>query len=239
MKQTFYITLAAAVIAISALSSCNMSCKNGSGTMATDTRKVDDFTKIEVSGGCKVTLKQDSSLSVTLTTDDNLLGDIKTSVSGGTLKIKPEENICTEGNINIVIGVRNLEKIEGTGAVEFISDGKLIAQNFDISLSGAGKVNLDLNAAKVHTEANGATEIALRGQATSHDIEISGTGKIDALDFVVSNYNIETSGAGESKINVLKSLIVKTSGASSIQYRGNPTTIKNNESGASSVKKID
>ncbi|RYZ99468.1 MAG: DUF2807 domain-containing protein [Sphingobacteriaceae bacterium] len=239
MKQAFYITLAAAGIAVSALSSCGNSCSTGSGDLATDTRKVDDFTKIEVSGGFKVTLKQDSSLSVVLTADDNLLGIIKTTVSGGTLKIKPEHNLCATDNATVVIGVRNLEKIEGSGAVEFISDGKLNTKDFDISLSGAGRVDLDLNAANVHTDVSGATELILKGQATTHDVEFSGTGKINALDFVVGSYNIETSGASESKINVLKSLIVKTSGASNIEYRGNPTTVKNHESGASSIKKID
>ncbi|RCH56366.1 DUF2807 domain-containing protein [Mucilaginibacter hurinus] len=238
MKPYLYIPFIAS-IAVTAFSSCNNSCKQGSGNIATDTRKVEDFTKIEVSGGYKVTLKQDSSLSIAITTDDNLFDDIKTSVSGGTLTIKPNKNICATESSTLVIGVRNLEKIAGSGAVDFASAGKLTTGNLSISLSGSGKVDLDLNAANVYTEASGATELKLRGQATAHSIEMSGSGKVEALDFVVGNYTINTSGASESSINVLNSLIVKTSGSSSIQYRGNPRTVKNDESGASSIKKIE
>ena len=238
MKKIF-ITFIAAGLAISGLSSCGLSCKKGSGNTTTDSRKVEDFTKIDISGGYKVVLKQDSSLSVAITTDDNLQQYVKTSVSGSTLKISSKKNICASGETTVLIGLRHVEDIEASGAVEIRSDGKLVTQNLDISLSGAGKVDLDLNAAKVHTKGSGATELKFRGQASSHSIELSGTGKVDALDFVVGSYVIETSGASESNINVLKSLIVKTSGTSNVRYRGNPTTVKNQESGASSVKKID
>lgn len=237
MKNTLYTTLL--IAAAAAVSSCNIDCQEGSGKAVTDKRKVAEFTKIEISGGYKVLLKQDSSLSVAVTIDDNLLQFVKTEVSGNTLRIETEKNICSGGQGEIVIGVRNLEAISASGAIELRSDGKLVTKDLDIDLSGAGKVDLDLDAANVHTEGSGATELYFRGQATSHSVELSGTGKIDALDFIVGSYNIETSGASESKINVLKSLIVKTSGAADIQYKGNPTTVKNHESGASSIKKID
>jgi ribosomal protein S17 len=240
MKKAFYITFIAAGIAATVFSSsCNIACKQGSGTTSTDNRKVSDFTKIEISGGYKVVLKQDSSLSVSVTVDDNLQKYVKTTVSGSTLRIENDGNICASGDAVVIVGVRNLEKIDGSGAVEIRSDGKLVTKDLDIDLSGAGKLNLDLDAANVHTEGSGATELTFKGQATSHSIELSGTGNVEALDFIVGSYNIETSGASESRINVLKSLIVKTSGASNIQYKGNPTTVKNHESGASTIKKID
>src|SRR6218665_3626512 len=114
----------AAAIAAGALTSCNVNCEKGSGSMHTEVRTMKDFKKIDISGGYKVTLKQDSSLTVAITADDNLLQYIKTNIDGGHLKIETKKSICTEGDFELVIGVRNLEAIRTAGAVKIITDGK-------------------------------------------------------------------------------------------------------------------
>ena len=68
---------------------------------------------------------------------------------------------------------------------------------------------------------------------------MSGAGNLNALDFVVANYRVETSGLSRCKINVLKELSINTSGAGSVEYKGNPTQINNQHSGLTSIKKID
>lgn len=64
-------------------------------------------------------------------------------------------------------------------------------------------------------------------------------GKINAFDFVVGEYTIRSSGASHCKINVLKTLNVHSSGASEIKYKGSPSTVNNDKSGASSIEKVD
>ena len=108
-----------------------------------------------------------------------------------------------------------------------------------LELNGASKVDMDLNAANVVTEGSGSTDMTLRGQATSHKIEFAGSGKVKAGDFVVGSYDIETTGASECTINVLKDLNVNTTGAADIKYRGNPTSVNTSKTGAASVTKID
>ncbi|MDB5111476.1 MAG: hypothetical protein JWR67_2590 [Mucilaginibacter sp.] len=226
-------------VSIILLSSCRLHCVRGSGNPGTETRKISDFTKIDVSGEFRVNLKQDSSSSLTITADDNLLKYIKTTVSDGKLRIETKKNICSRGEMTVNIGIRNIKEMEASGAVEVTSDGKINTQDIHFKLSGATKLTMDLNAANVNTEGSGATKITLTGQASSHNIELSGVGKLNALDFVVGNYNISTSGASKCQINVLNSLNIHTSGASKIQYRGNPKDVNNDKSGASSVEKVN
>jgi hypothetical protein len=238
-KIHFYLLLIIAGISFGVLSSCRFNCVKGSGKQISETRKTEEFRRIDVSGGFKVNLKQDSSNSLTINADDNLLKYIKTSVEGGRLRIYTKRNLCNSGQITVNVGFRTLDELKGSGAIEFVSDGKVNTQDLHIELSGACKVNMELNADNVRTEGSGATEIMLKGQASSHNIELSGTGKVNALDFVVGSYNIHTSGASHCQINVLKELNVHTSGASEIQYRGNPSSVNNDKSGASSITKID
>lgn len=238
-KYLSTLTIAGALITTGILSSCNYRCVHGSGNQTTEKRKAEDFKKVDISGAFKVHLKQDSSLTIDIKADDNLIKYISTSVEGGVLHIKSRKNFCDPGDMVINIGVKNLDEIKASGAVEVNSDGKLNAKDFKLDLSGATKITLDLNAANVSTDGSGATEVHLTGQAASHKIDLSGAGKIEAFDFVVGDYDIETSGIGHCKINVLKTLNVHTSGASEIQYKGSPSTVNNDKSGASSIKKVD
>jgi len=160
-------------------------------------------------------------------------------VSGGKLKLSTKKNICSSGEITIVIGVRNINDVDASGAVEITSSGRINTGDIHFDLSGATKVDLDLNAATVNTEGSGSTEIKLKGQAGTHNVDLTGSGNLAALDFVVGKYNIETTGAADCKINVLNSLSVNSTGASDIQYRGNPSSVNSDKAGSSSIKKID
>jgi hypothetical protein len=225
-------------LAATGLSACHFRCVHGSGNMVSQDRKVGDFTRISIAGGYKVTLKQDSTYGIRITGDDNLLKYIKTELQGDKLKIYSKKNFCSRGPMLITIGIGNLSELKASGGIEIDSDGQIKANDIAFDLSGATKIRIDLNAANVTTSGSGATELNLKGQATSHNIELSGSGHVNALDFVVGNCEIETSGVGESKVNVLHTLSIHSSGASSVKYKGNPT-ITNDKSGVSSVEKID
>ncbi|MBB3970587.1 head GIN domain-containing protein [Mucilaginibacter phyllosphaerae] len=239
-KIDFKILILIAAVSVTLFSSCRrFRCIKGKGEIRTESRKMKSFTKIDVSGGYRVVLKQDSSEAISISIDDNLMKYVETTIEGNTLTVHSRKNICPSGEATLTIGVKNLDGIAAAGAVDFKSDGRLNTKDLDIDLSGSTKIDIELNAAKVHTSASGSSEIYLKGQAASHDIDMSGSGKVEALDFVVGKYKISTSGASECKINVLNELDVHTSGSSDIQYRGNPGKVNNDQSGASSVKKIN
>lgn len=233
------LALTAVAVALSSLTACQFSCIRGSGHQATENLKVGDFTRLDIAGGFKVNLRQDSSLNVSLTADDNLLKNVDIQVSGNRLRIHNRKSVCNTGEMVLNIGVRNLEEIRASGAVEVNGQGKINTHDLALNLSGATRVNMDLNAGNVTSKGSGSTEIHLSGQATSHNIDLSGSGKLYAFDFVAGAYNIITTGASECQINVLKSLKVHTSGASEIQYKGNPTEVSDEKSGASSVTKVN
>ena len=222
------------------LSSCSgLDCIEASGNQISQDRNVGSFTRVETSGSMKIILKQGPVNSVKITADDNILKEIETNVSGNKLYIDLEKNFCNSGPITVYITSKDYEGVSASGAVEVLSDGKLNLNDFELDLSGSSKVDLDLNAANVKTSSSGASEIFLKGQAGSHELDLSGSTSVEALDFVVGRYRIESSGASNSRINVLNELNLSSSGSSDVEYRGNPSNIKNDESGASSLKKID
>ena len=240
MKKLYSVAmLLIAVLLLSVLSSCRFGCIKGSGHQVTESHKMNDFTRLDISGGFKINLKQDSSLTVSVTADDNLMKYIHASLDGDKLRIYSKKNLCGSSEIVLNIGVKNLEVIKISGGINLATDGKLITKDLHLELNGASKIDMDLNAANVFTEGSGSTDMTLRGQASSHKIEFAGSGKVKALDFVVGSYDIETTGASDCSINVLKDLNVKTTGAADIKYRGNPTSVNTSKTGAASVTKIE
>lgn len=230
--------LCVAALSLSILSSCRLGCVKGSGHQITENHKASDFTRLDISGGFKINLKQDSSLTVSVTADDNLMKYIHINSEGDKLRIYSKKNICGSGEIVLNIGVKNLEVIKTSGGISLVTDGKLNTKDLHLELNGASRIDMDLNAANLFTEGSGSTDMTLRGQATSHKIEFAGSGKVKAGDFVVGSYDIETTGASECTINVLKDLNVNTTGAADIKYRGNPTNVNTSKTGAASVTKI-
>jgi len=240
MKRAFTIILAVAALAsVATLSSCRFNCKRGSGNQVTENRSLAGFSEIEISGDYQVNIKQDSNYAVNITADDNLMQYVKTEVNGDRLKIHTSRNICNAGPFIVNISLRELNFLRGSGAIKITSVGKITTKDLQLKLSGATKVNLDLNADNVRTTGSGLTEINLRGQASSHVVEMSGSGTLNALGFVVAKYSIESSGISHCKINVLNELNINSSGASDVQYKGNPSTVNNNKAGASTLQKID
>lgn len=237
--KTKHLVIALSFAAIlGGLSSCMINCVHGSGSEATENRKVSDFSRIDISGGFKVILKQDSSLALKITADDNLLKYIKTTVNGGKLHIYTRRNVCNNGGMTIYIGIHHLEELQASGGIDVEGDGKITTQDMHFRLSGATKVTMELNAANVTTSGSGSTELNLKGQASSHDIDLKGSGKVNALDFVVGNCDIQTTGVGECNVNVLHALNINSTGASDVKYRGNPN-VTEHKAGASSVEKIN
>ncbi len=227
------------LFAVFALPSCNIVCQKGSGRQIVEKRNVGIFSKLDIAGDYKVIIKQDTSASVTITADDNLMKYIKTNLSGDKLTIHTSKNVCSSGQFILNISLRDLSVIKASGSIDVVSNGKLTTQDIELQLSGSTKVTLDLNAKNLTTRSSGSTELNLTGQATSHAIETSGSSQLNALNFVVSKYQISTSGSSECKINVLNDLSVNSSGSSDVQYRGNPSNINNNKSGSSSLNKIN
>ena len=178
-------------------------------------------------------------MAVKVTADDNLLKYIKTETEGSKLHIYSKRNLCNNGQLVINVGVKNLDEIKASGAVEVESDGEVTTQDLHFKLSGATKITMDLNAGNVTTSGSGVTELNLKGQATSHNIDLSGDSKVYALDFVVSSCEIESSGVGHCEVNVLNSLNIHSSGASEVKYRGNPSNVSNEKSGASSIERVN
>jgi hypothetical protein len=81
--------------------------------------------------------------------------------------------------------------------------------------------------------------LKLSGSAKDVGVDISGAVDLFAYDLLAENYKLGISGAGKAEINVSKNLKLDISGAATVHYKGTPTNISQDISGAGSVKKVE
>jgi len=186
-------------------------------------RQLPPFTKISIESIAKVYLRQDSTHSVSVTTDGQL-NAVETRVSNHTLYIEGKES-------DLVIGMPVIEKISIRGNGSIIGQEPLTADKLVLDISGNGKMNMDVQVQELKAIISGLGKITLNGTAVRTDVSISGSGKLDAISLKTNTCNAEISGVGKCSIDVTDTLNSEISGSGKVEYKNAPKHITTNITG--------
>ncbi len=112
-------------------------------------------------------------------------------------------------------------KVDGSGYS--VSADVALTQNFSLYISGEVTVNVSLSDALGFTLASaGSSFVEVSGKAKNSIIGISGSGLVDAGQFVSDSATVRISGSGNTGLAVKHHLDVVLKGSSSLSYWGNP-----------------
>ncbi len=206
-------------------------------------RNVGSFSAIRVSGGIDVYLSQSNEDAVAVSASDKEYRDnIKTEVKNGVLNIYYDNNsfrFNSNKKLRAYVSFKILESIEGSGACDFIINGTLEVNSLKVKFSGACDMKGLVNITNVQFELSGASTVKISGQVQNLKLEANGASDLKNYDLVVDNFIAQLSGASDAKLTVKKSISAKASGASSLNYRGNPEVRDVSSSGASNISNRD
>ena len=227
-------------------------------------RKVPSFTAISVSSAIDLYLTQSNKNEVAVSaTNDEIRDHIITEVVGGTLIIRLGDkgtwfswrkwgNYKTKAYVSI----KDIDALTASGASTVHLINTIESPKMRIKLSGASDFKGNIKAGVLMYQLTGASDY--KGQITANSIDIDGSGassieligNVDDLAVEVSGasdaklYNLTAKGAilrasGASSIGVTVTEILRanSSGASDINYKGNPNVKESNTSGASSIRR--
>jgi len=114
--------------------------------------------------------------------------------------------------------------------------GDVTAGNIDLGVSGASTVEGSLTAQKAEYDLSGSSRIKLEGSANDIVIDASGASRIQLGEFSVTNADISMSGASTCRIDVSGKLDIDLSGASRLDYTGQPVLGSISLSGGSQIE---
>lgn len=209
-KQNLLLLFVAFIFTINA---CDQDGVNGEGEIKSESRNVDTFNSINVSVPANIFITQGSTQSLRVETHENVIDIIETYVTDGTLRIYNDQNIRNLKKLNIYITAADFQKLTLSGAASITSEGSLDLNDLNLSVSGASKVNIS-------------------GNSNSLVINASGASSIRGFNMMAQKVDATISGAGNMKISSESELKVNLTGASSLEYKGNPV-ITSSVTGAS------
>lgn len=208
----------------------------GCGPVRTRTYNFTDFARVEVGYAFQVEVVQSDSYSVSITANEDIFNNIQVSQEGETLKIHLTQS-ATFGTRKAEITMPDLRAINLSGAAKGTIKGFSSSDDFTLDLSGASKLDGDLTAGDVDFHVSGASTVELDGSAQDIDVDTSGASHVKLADFSVRNADVTLRGASSGTVNLSGKLDADLSGASHLEYVGEPTLGTINTSGSSTLRK--
>jgi hypothetical protein len=248
MKR-YVILLAILTAILPFLSSCNREdvgpLQEGQQTFA-----LMDFNRLEMGSGFDVDVQPGAVFSVVAKGDTRNLDDLEVVVKNGTLSAKYRTQRSRKFTTNFTIIMPTLRGANFSGGVHSTVKGFANLSNLDIELSGGTHATWEVIAAHTFAVVSGGSKLQLiESKVTTNNgdelassiyqlsVDASGGSHVEAFDYAADDVNVKASGGSHAEITVNKTLTADASGASHINYKGNPTSINQNSSGASKVER--
>lgn len=210
----------------------------------TAVRKVGSFNRLELGGHFDLRLKKGDKAEVTIETEDIGPDEIITEIRNNTLHIRMKDNRkWGKSDLKrsiIYLTYTDLRGIQWDGAGNITTESELVTDKFELEISGAGNVQMDLNVDDLQVDMSGAGNIELRGSAKTQNVQMSGAGNYNGFDLKSERAKVDMSGVGNVRVYATKELNASASGVGAVRYKGNPESIiKNSSSFLGSIKPED
>lgn len=229
-------------------------CTRGEGSNEVETLALPPITGIDMKVAGKVYVRQGLTQEVKVWGQSNIIELLSIDVDDEIWEIEFDGCVRNYDDLRIEITLVELDYAHLSGAGKIIGEGEIIGKNLDVSVSGAGEVDLTFSGEEVkmrlsgagkirsslaidHLEAriSGAGDISLDGSTSSQELRISGAGDYRAFDLASQSADIRISGAGSARVSVSDQLSASVSGSGNVLYKGSPS-LDLNISGSGKVR---
>ncbi len=208
-------------------------CITSLGDDNTEVRSVEPFTRLYVEDRMQVILVQDSAKNGELEVygPENLLGQIKTDVVDGQLRIVNTNtcNFVRSFNYELIITayVHQLNEIKLESIATVFNTDTLHVDSIAIYHSALSDMTLTLNCSNiVQVKSLNSAHMQLKGSSRVLKGSIEEISDLDASELVVEEVLLDTHTPLDCKVNPTKGLFVKIFNSGNILHYAEPTDYK-------------
>jgi hypothetical protein len=240
MRKTLF--FATAVLALASCGRFTGKRIRGNGVTKTEERTVSPFKRVEAGGAIKLMVSQGDLKPVKLEGDENILPYIEIVQSGDMIRIRTKSgyDLSPSNDLIITVTAPVYSSISVSGASDIKGEGKISnPEKLDMGASGAGNIEMEVDAPALSATISGSGSIKLKGQTKDVDIDLSGAGHAYCYDLLAQNTKVDISGAGSAEVYASVSLDADVSGVGNVRYKGNASNVNQHVSGAGSVGKAE
>lgn len=194
-----------------------------SGEQVTETLSIEPFQILLNNSSANIEL--DSTIKeneIIITGDKNFVENLDIQNENNTLDISNKKKVSFNTKTSaLLIKVNNstLQKAVIAGSGSLVSNNVTITNDMELQISGAGKIDVNLNNDITAVSVSGAGNIKLHGKSNELKAVMSGAGNFNAEEFINKRATVVISGAGNVRINTIDEINVKISGVGSLKYK--------------------
>jgi hypothetical protein len=195
----------------------------GPATITRESRTVASFTSIDFALPGTLYITQNNTQSAAVEAKNSVVPTIRTDVTNGILKIdatSPIPPITTP--LTIFVSVTDINSITNRGAGTVLSSAPLNTKALNVTLLGAGSIDIAVNVTQLTTQVSGVGTVLLRGNATTHTAMLTGVGSLRSYELQTDTTTVSITGVGSAEVTAVNALTVNISGTGSVNYHGSP-----------------
>jgi len=197
-------------------------CAGPAGPVRTETRSVENFHAIDLRGAADAQITVGKSAALTVTTDEETLGNLQTQVHDGVLVIQTGKHRGSWFQRRATVKLQ----IE-TPALD------------SLTLNGAGDFRLrDIAGEKLQVVMAGAGSISASGQVMALQARIDGAGSMQLQQLRAVDAEVSVNGAGSLEVCATGTLNAQVNGVGSIAYSCNPQKAVTSVHGVGSIHPV-
>ncbi|MDQ7947984.1 MAG: DUF2807 domain-containing protein [Pedobacter sp.] len=195
------------LVAMLLFTSCGKDSLRADGQLITETRNPGVFHSIEASGSNKVYITYGNEFKIELKGSANLIPFFGTNVVSKVLHLSYNRHHIEHDDIEIYVTMPTMQALsfEGSG---------------DVEISGAFPA---ITALHIELEGSGQLKARQEFEVGHAALKLKGSNKIDLSRVKVKDADIELSGSGEARLNILQQLNAEINGSGTIYYQGSPS----------------
>ena len=227
-----------------------------------ESRTLETFTAISYPLSYNVEFVAGSEHRIDFEGDQDIIDDIKTTVSDDTLRLSKDNGWFdwsdSSGDVSITITYVNLDAITMSGSGDGFAQS-IDADTFDVAVngsagfeveqincndlslrvSGSGYINLyGFSVDSVTAAISGSGEIELAGDTILQTVTVTGSGDYSARELRSQEATVKVTGSGDAQLWVEATIDAKVTGSGDITYYGNPSE-KTSVTGSGSIEQRD
>lgn len=190
---------------------------------AQDTRKLDDFNEIAISGDIEVSLVQGAGNSATVYAEGISPDDVTVYISGNTLKIQYLEGLIKgHGNIKVEVSYKAIDYLRASAGAQIYHAGVMNADTLRLRASSGCEVDIEINAQLLNARAVEGAVLTVSGTADAQDVIANTGGQYLGMDLECKRTEVTASTGGEAEVSAYERLDANANTGGEIMYKGQP-----------------
>ena len=175
-----------------------------------------------------------TTCTIRVATGKNLVSNIATEVSNGTLQIK-DNNKCnferSDNSVSVYVTAAHITRFVQDGVGNMYSGNTIKEDSISYNVDNSGDIHLNLNVQWIHGRLYGVGDVYLSGIGQYHLVNANGECFINAQNLQTYYSYVVYKSTGEAHINVSNQLDAEIDYSGNIYYNGNPSVIHKSGSG--------